>query len=224
MKSRLIYKWLPAGIMTVVLNLILSGLAFAHGGRQVGKYEFNVGFVDEPVYEGLMNGVELRVENAETEQPVVGLDQSVRIEVTHVSSGDAKTLDLQPVRDEPGHYTATLIPTAPGEYQFRFIGTIEGVQLDEAFVSGADEFSVAESSKELQIPEQQLEVREIGAAVRGATTAAEQAQDSAARANTLALVGIGVGVVGVGFGVGSLMTRKQQETGPAGNKRTALKG
>ncbi len=223
MKSSLICKLLPTSIMIIALSFVLSGLALAHGGRQVGKYEFNVGFMDEPVYEGLLNGVDLRVENAETEEPVAGLDQTVRVEVTHVSSGDSKTLDLQPVKDEPGHYTAALIPTVPGEYQFRFTGTIEGMQLDEAFVSGADEFSVVESSKKLQIPEQQLEMREIGAAVRGATAAAEQAQESAARANTLALGGIVVGILGVGFGVGSLMmARKQVAT--AANKRAVLKG
>lgn len=225
MKLTLVCRLMSAAVVIASMGAALSGSAFAHGGRQVGKFEFNVGFVNEPALEGLVNGVDLRVENAETEEPLPGLDQSVQVKVTHVSSGDSKILDLEPVKGEPGHYTAAFIPTAPGEYRFQFTGAIDGMQLDETFASGADEFSMVESSKALQIPEQQLEMREIGAAIRGAMTAAAQAQDSAATANMFAVVGLVAGVLGLGFGAGSLViARKQQQTGAAAGKRTALRG
>ena len=37
------------------------GTALAHEEREVWEYNFNIGWIDEPAYEGFMNGVELRV-------------------------------------------------------------------------------------------------------------------------------------------------------------------
>ena len=51
--------WLVPTMLTV-LGLTL-GTALAHEGREVGEYRFNVGWVDEPAYEGFKNGVEVRV-------------------------------------------------------------------------------------------------------------------------------------------------------------------
>ena len=35
--------------------------ALAHEGRQVGDYHFSIGFINEPAYEGVLNGVSLKV-------------------------------------------------------------------------------------------------------------------------------------------------------------------
>ena len=47
----------------VTVSLVLSGpeTVFAHEGREVGDYNFIVGFIDEPAIEGMLNGVSVRI-------------------------------------------------------------------------------------------------------------------------------------------------------------------
>jgi hypothetical protein len=121
-------------------------------------------------------------------------------------------MSLRTVFGEPGHYTAHLIPTAPGHYRFRFFGAIEGMEVDETFHSrsGGGGFDDVQPATELQFPESLPETREIEAAVRGAQGTAQEAQDTALQAEVgassarvLTIVGIALGVVGVVAGVGS---------------------
>ena len=48
----------------VVLSVVLAQSALAHEGREVGSYELDVGFINEPAYEGVLNGVSLTVTRA----------------------------------------------------------------------------------------------------------------------------------------------------------------
>ncbi|MBQ12670.1 MAG: hypothetical protein CMJ45_14115 [Planctomyces sp.] len=150
-------------------------------------------------------------EPEEVDVPLEGLEETLKWEITHVASGATRTLDLRTIFRDPGHYTADLIPTAPGIYEFRIFGTVEGVEVNELFISrgGGGGFGDVESSGDLQFPETLPEVREIEGAVRGVQTTAEQAQDAAlsagenaSSANTLAIVGIILGVVGIVSGAG----------------------
>ena len=50
--------------------------------------------------------------------PVEGLEGSLQLEVTHVSSDVSRTFDLEAIWGDPGHYVAGLIPTASGVYEF----------------------------------------------------------------------------------------------------------
>ena len=146
------------------LMAMTAGTALAHEGREVAEYRFNIGWIDEPAYEGFMNGVELRVtkvtqEGASMEGgehngddgdsgegmsmsmghgdgvPVTGLQETLQVEVTHVARDSSVILDLYPDRLEPGRYTADLIPTAPGVYKFRVFGFIERELVDQSFLS-----------------------------------------------------------------------------------------
>src|SRR5436309_10403830 len=128
-------RW-PMVVMCIVLGLTTSP-AIAHERRDVGPYKFVVGFLAEPAFEGLKNGVDLRVLQAETQQPVEGLEHTLQVEVTYVPSSVAKVLRLRTIYREPGHYTADLIPTAPGQYRFRFVGSITGTAVNETFNSRA---------------------------------------------------------------------------------------
>lgn len=203
-----------------------SGLALAHENRDQGEYRFTVGFMSEPAYEGIKNGVDLRVRqvhmngNEEVLEPVEGLENSLQVEVTHVDSGTSRVFPLGTVFGSPGRYTADLIPTAPGVYQMRFFGTVEGMEVDETFVSygGGGGFNDVQSSAGLQFPDPVPQARELEGAVRGAQAAAQQAQDAALRADenassatTLGMVGIVLGALGLVSGVGglALATRKR---------------
>jgi hypothetical protein len=144
--------------------------------------------------------------------PVEGLEETLRVEITHVASDASKTLDLYPVTGEPGHYIASLIPTAAGVYEFRVFGTLKGTNVDETFVSigAGGGFDDIRTSAELQFPVQLPEIREIESGVRGALQTAQQAQDAALASqesrpgNALAIVALIVGIVGAILGAGGI--------------------
>ena len=58
--------------------------------------------------------------------PVIGLQDTLQVEVTYVPSEASRTMSLRTVYDDPGHYVADLIPTSPGHYRFRFFGDYRG--------------------------------------------------------------------------------------------------
>lgn len=138
--------------------------------------------------------------------PVEGLEETLEVEVTHVETGVSRTFDLRAVFGQPGQYTADLIPTASGQYRFRFLGTIGGDAIDETFESGPGTFNDVEGASELQFPIAAAQPRELEAGVRGATADAADAADDAASARTLAIAGVVAGVLGLIAGAGALAT------------------
>ena len=199
--SRFIRAGRRAGLAALLALLLLPSVvptvASAHEHRHVGDYELTVGFAVEPAYEGQKNGVSLRVVQGEGDAatPVEGLEATLQVEVTHVETGVTQTFPMRTIFNDPGHYTADLLPTAAGQYQFRFLADLEGTPLDETFISG-EGFNHVESSAEIQFPQPLPEVRELEAAVTGAQNAAFEAEDAAASARTLAMAGLAAGVVG----------------------------
>ena len=294
---------IPAVLTALIL---VTGAVFAHEGREVGEYRFTVGWTEEPAYEGLKNGVDVRVtrlvevqghegddngdddrdghaidddrENHEgdddqnghdthdndqgdhdgnddqnghdtddddqsilpsaapkimasglpqtgdnlDEQPVKGLQDTLQVEVSHVASETSKVLDLRAVLNQPGDYTADLIPTAPGVYEFRVFGAVEGNQTDETFISrgGGGDFDDVQTAAALQFPNQVTGPREIESAVRGAIETSQQAQDAASAAAdndsgaVLGIIGIVLGAAGLAAGTAGLLvaTRKRRPT------------
>ena len=191
----------------VLLVLVIAGSeAFAHESRDVGKYHFVAGFVEEPVLEGQKNGVDLTVTSNTTGKPVEGLDKTIQVEITHVSSGAAKTFKLRAVFRDPGHYTSDLIFTAPGQYRLRFFGDIEGTPVNETFTPDEE----VESSDELQFPQTLPQVRELTAATKGAEKAADEAQSMALSTRATAIAGIVLGVLGIASGVGFGMAARRK--------------
>lgn len=158
-------------VIAVVLVTMGGYPAYAHEGRQVGPYIIEIGWRVEPAYTGLINGPEITIIKTEGEgehtdatgdhvegvegevegSPVMNLEDTLQIEV---SFGPAtKILHLRSVPGEPGHYIADLIPTRPGDYTFRLVGTIEDLEIDETFSSAEGEFSTVDPISDLQFPE-----------------------------------------------------------------------
>jgi hypothetical protein len=203
-------RWLVA-VMLTVLGFTARPV-LAHERRDVGPYQVVVGFLAEPAFEGLKNGVDLRVLDRETQQPVEGLERTLQVELTYVPSGAAKLLRLRSLYREPGRYTADLIPTAPGHYRFRFFGSMAETAVNETFDSraGGGQFDDVESSADIQFPERLPAMREMQSAVRGTQQLAQQAQDAALVAQagltstqTVAIVGAVLGALGLAAGVGA---------------------
>jgi hypothetical protein len=201
-------------VIALLTLVSLGTTAYGHARREVGPYRFVVGFLVEPAYEGLKNGVDLRVLQADTEAPVEGLQERLQVEITHVPSMGGKMLKLRALYRDPGHYTADLIPTAPGQYRFRFFGTLQDMTVQETFdsKSGGGQFDDVESSLDLQFPVRLPEIREIANAVRGTQQTTQQAQDAAltaqaglTAARTVAIVGAVLGALGLATGVGAMV-------------------
>lgn len=164
--------------LILMLTVLVYSPASAHEGREVGDYTIEIGWREEPAYTGLMNGPEITItrhggeeehdeaeatpeaegehtdeggdDHAEENTGVIGLDDTLQIEVTFGPA--SRVLNLRPVSDEPGHYTANLIPMRPGDYTFRVFGTIEGVEIDETFSASDGQFSTVEPIEDIQFP------------------------------------------------------------------------
>ncbi len=124
----------------------------AHEHREVadGTYELTVGFINEPAYQNLQNGLSLRVVTVDGEKPVEGLVDTLEAEVIY---GDqSMKLELEPVFNDPGHYQAIFFPTATGAYSFHITGEIDGNEIDETFEAGPETFSEVEPIEPLQFP------------------------------------------------------------------------
>ena len=121
----------------------------AHETRTVADdYKFVVGFVIEPAIAGEVNGVLLEVTTGD--QPVEGLSDTLQAQIIY---GDqTKDVTLTPSFDAPGTYTSTFIPTAPGDYTFRFHGQIDGVDVDETFTSSPEGFDSVAPRSEFEFP------------------------------------------------------------------------
>lgn len=140
-------------VLMIVLALTLATLAFpaaAHEGREVGENLIVFGWRVEPTYTSLLNGPEFTVETHDDDKPVEGLEETLQLEVSY--GGKSKLLKLRAVFDAPGHYTADLIPTQPGDYSFRLTGTIGDTDVDEIFDSASGEFSSVEPISDIQFP------------------------------------------------------------------------
>ena len=228
--------WLAAAVVAA-LGLAV-GTVFAHEGREVGDYRINIGWIVEPAYEGVMNGVEVRVtrvtesggddhgesmsmtksddagdsmataDHHDESAAVEGLENTLQVEVVYVPTGASRTVNLSADVNEAGRYTAALLPTTPGVYEFRVFGAIEGMQVDETFASrgGGGGFDDIRSLAGLQFPEELPSAREIESAVRGAISTAEQARDAAEEGpGVLSIVALALGISGAVLGAAGLI-------------------
>jgi hypothetical protein len=72
---------------------------------------------------------------------------------------------LQASDETPGLYTAALIPTVVGDYQFHFVGTVGSYQVDETFNSADGQFDSVDPITDLQFPEQEPSNAELQAQI-----------------------------------------------------------
>lgn len=144
------FVWLLLAGLLTLLGLWGPAPALAHDFRKVGKYEFTVGWLTEPTLAGERNGLDLKVVNGETNQPVEGLISTLKVELSFGSQTRALTLRIRP--GLPGYYTADVIPTQPGAYTFHFFGLVESQAVDERFESGPNRFDDVAPASTLEFP------------------------------------------------------------------------
>jgi hypothetical protein len=199
--------------------------ASAHERRTVaGKYTFVVGFINEPALLEEPNGIDLRITNAQTNDPVEGVEKTLKADI--IVGGQTKTAELRARFGMKGAYTADLIPTKTGTWTFRFYGTVEGASVDERFESGPGRFNDVQPKSDLQFPAKQPSIGELAQQVQkggqpaeaaaqpaGASPAdVQHALDKATSARNTAvgfgIAGIAVGVLGVLLAAYALISRR----------------
>lgn len=179
--------------MAVITALFAGATAgtSAHEPRTTpsGNYTMTVGFVNEPAYLGLENGLYLNVvQIGGANDPVPDLQDTLQAEV--IFGGNSMPLTFAPIPEAPGQYVASFLPTRTGDYTFRITGTIGEETVSEEFRSSPDTFDSVQPATLIQFPDPVPAGSDL-------TTALSNAEDDASGARTLAYVGIGVGVLGV---------------------------
>lgn len=175
----------------------------------VGKYQLIVGFLSEPAVQGVLNGVDLRVSVPDEQaRPVEGLAETMKVRVAW-GGREPRELSLRARFGVPGAYNAELIPTRPGAYIFTFVGTIEGLTINERFESGPGRFNDVEDAAALYLPEAPVASGGDTTAVQSAQEVARVAQEEARLARAEAAAGASqallVGLAGVAVGAVALV-------------------
>ena len=218
MRKKGVFAALVVAAVLGSLVLVPSTPAFAHEIREVGKYQFTVGFDVEPAYLDQSNSVVLFLNDRATGKPVTDLGDTLKVAVEYGSQ--SKNVALEPGFDPdtgigtPGQYNAFFWPTAPGKYTFHFTGSISGEKIDESFTSGPDTFSEVEDPSSVEFPNKVPSVGEVGQLVhnQGQRLAAQasSAADDASSAKTLGLIGIIVGAIGLLMAAGALVVARRR--------------
>lgn len=177
--------------LALTVALVLSMHAAAHEVRPVGggNYSMTVGFLNEPAYLGLENGLFVNiVQIGGANEPVEDLQETLQAEVTFGAS--TMPLTLAPLEGSPGSYVARFIPTRTGDYTFHISGTIADQTVDEEFRSSPSTFDSVQPASAAQFPDPVPAGSDLA-------TALSDAKDDASSARTLATIGIGVGAFGL---------------------------
>ena len=132
---------------------------------------------------------------------VTGLASTLQVEIYHLPTDASREMPMTELPDDPGHYIAEFVPTAPGDYSVRFFGSIEGNAIDETFYSGPDTFDTVIPSDAIQFPIVLESNREIQNATRGALDAVQELETDLESTSSNASTGIIIGIVGILFGL-----------------------
>ena len=144
-----------AAALAVIVSsfAIFSGPAYAHERRNVGPYQFVVGFLSEPAFAGAVNGIDLTVTDTRSNnKPVEGVEKTLSATVTAGGLTTPLNVTLATRFGMPGKYAAYFMPTKEGAYSFTFKGKVETMDVNEKFESGPGRFNDVESTTALQYP------------------------------------------------------------------------
>lgn len=191
--------------------LLLPTIASAHDHRDVGKYAFTVGFVNEPAFEGEQNGIWVKVVDDASEAPVENLAGTLKAQV--IMGAQTLDLPLEAAFNQPGVYIANFYPTAAGDYTFRFFGAVEGQNVDETFTSSPEGFSAVEPTDALQFPAKVPSATQLSAELASAQSTARMA---------LIVAGLGL-VVGIAGAATAVVALRGRSAGTANRSQAAAR-
>ena len=105
--------------------------AYAHTTIEVGPYQIEVGWQDEPPVVGILNAITIDIrEPGDVEGVSMGITSAFKnLQASVVSGGASKVLDIN-TDPRPGHYYAKIIPTKIGSLEIKLQGEINGVKIN----------------------------------------------------------------------------------------------
>lgn len=174
----------------VTSMLVFSGQAYAHERRTVGPYQFIVGWLNEPAYVGQLNGLDLRVTDTRTTQPVSGLEKTLTADVA-AGGLTPFPLTLTARFGTAGAYNGVVMPTAKGTYTFHITGKIDTLMVDEKFTSGPGTFGDIEDPAAIQYPAKVPVADDLGKKLDAIGSGIDQTRVIALVALALAAVALG---------------------------------
>ena len=119
----------------ILTALLVFGTSFssvyAHTTVEVGTYEIEVGWQDEPPVVGILNAITIDIrEPGDVEGVSMGITSAFKnLQASVVSGGASKVLDIN-TDPRPGHYYAKIIPTKIGSLEIKLQGEINGVKIN----------------------------------------------------------------------------------------------
>ncbi|HZP96486.1 MAG TPA: hypothetical protein VFC31_09155 [Candidatus Limnocylindria bacterium] len=200
----LMYRALSATatIVVVVATLLLfSGPADAHERRNVGPYQFVVGWLNEPAFAGQLNAATVRISDPRENpaKPVEGLEKSLKIEV--IQGGLSPfTGTVRAVFGQPGLYALDMYPTVAGQYRFKVTGTVGTTSVNETFESGPTTFNDVQQPSPLQYPVKVPVGDDLGKRLDAIQSGIDQTR-------TIAIIGLVFGVLALG---GATLVRRRR--------------
>jgi hypothetical protein len=188
--TRLI-SFVAATLVVATSFIAFTGTAVAHERRTVGPYQFAVGWLNEPAFAGLMNGLDLNVTDTRSNKAVEGLDQTLTVDV---QTGGLAPLPLRLTArfGRPGAYDGNFMPTAAGTYTFHIKGKIATVDIDEKFESGPGRFDDVDSTTAVQYPAKVPVGDDLGRRLGDLQSGIDQTRLLSAAAVVIGIVALGV--------------------------------
>lgn len=155
---------------------VAAGPAEAHERRNVGPYQFVVGWLGEPAFIGTTNAVSLAVTDTRTTPPknVEGLEKTLTVDVFQGGSTTAFSPAFRTRFGVPGSYAADIVPTREGSYRFVIKGKIESLDVNEVFETGPGRFDEIRPVTALQYPDKVPTGAELSRTLTDIRSTAEQ--------------------------------------------------
>ena len=207
-----------ASLGVIMLGGPMADVAGAHERRGAGPVQMVVGWANEPTYAGFLNAIQVRLSDANG--PITDVGDALKVEVTF---GDQKAgpLALEPAFGTPGEYRAAMVPTRPGTYTFRLVGTVKGQPVDQSFTSSDTTFNSPQEPATIQFPAKDPSTAQLAARLERVDVRADDvaaARSEAEDAKRFASLAAVIGAAGVVIGLAGLATAllaRRRSTGRA---------
>jgi hypothetical protein len=187
-----------AFMLVIIASSITLGVnAAAHETRMVGPYQFVVGWLYEPAFQGQPNAATIRVTDPRVSpaKPVVGLEKTVTIQVFSGGLTTPFTGSVRSVFGQPGLYALDVFPTTSGGYKYKVAGKVESLDMNETFESGPSTFGDIVAVTSLQYPEQVPSGTDLTRRLNDLQATADQTRLVAIVAVVLGLAALGLGFI-----------------------------
>jgi len=116
--------------MTFLVGAIGFSEAYGHVTEQIGQYEIEVGWQEEPPVVGYRNAIVFEISESPSEGLKTGVINAFKnLEATIKFGGVTKTLDINS-DPRPGNYFSKIIPTRTGSIVIELKGDVNGEIVD----------------------------------------------------------------------------------------------